>query len=299
MNIRYFVFALFIIFFIGCAINEANKTDRDSLSPEIRELNAYRIEASLRCSGNSYRSALGRGTTGKLAGTADISEKLLKKGYGTGSLEIGFTLQEKSELAVLLGNLTNEQVENFLQSYQSCMKDEMDAYYQVRALPKLKKPTFSEQIENVSFSLGERGISIDYTKKALKEQKEPYNFGEYKPVKLYMKNGNLFADVKIFGGSGLPPIEIKQNELINKPHDWDFNSNDKALEIVDKNKTPIYQFYYKTPSHIVVNGIFPFPGGLILANENGVLLNPSLPTTFTLKRIFKYPSWKYPGEYEE
>jgi len=48
-----------------------------------------------------------------------------------------------------------------------------------------------------------------------------------------------------------------------------------------------------------MNGIFPFPGGLILANENGATINPILPTNFSLKRIFKYPSWKYPGEYEK
>ena len=71
------------------------------------------------------------------------------------------------------------------------------------------------------------------------------------------------------------------------------------MEIVNQNKIPIYQFFYKTLSHIVMNGIFPYPGGFILANENGAIQNPTLPTTFKLKRIFKYPSWKYPGEYEE
>lgn len=166
--------------------------------------------------------------------------------------------------------------------------------------PKLQKPTFSEQIEKVSFSLGERGISVGYKRDSLKNSlKEPFNFADFKPVKIYIKNDNLFADVKIFGGSRMPPIEIRQNELINKPTEWDFNSNDKALEIVNEKKVPIYQFFYKTPSHIVVNGIFPFPGGLILANENGATLNPILPTTFKLERIFKYPSWKYPGQYEK
>lgn len=168
----------------------------------------------------------------------------------------------------------------------------------IKSNPELKKPTFSEDIEKFSFSLGERGISVGYSKDALKDPKEPYKFGEYKPVKLYIKNGNLFADVKIYGGSNLPPVEIVQNELKNKPYDWDFNSNDKALEVVDKSQTPIYQFFYKTPSHIVVNGIFPFPGGIILANNEGAVINPFLPATFKLKRIFKYPSWQYPGEYE-
>jgi hypothetical protein len=62
---------------------------------------------------------------------------------------------------------------------------------------------------------------------------------------------------------------------------------------------PIYQFYYKTPTHIVVNGVFPYPGGLILAGPEGMVLNPFLPVSFQLKPMFKYPSWKYPGVYAE
>jgi len=164
---------------------------------------------------------------------------------------------------------------------------------------KLEEPRFSETIESFSFSLGERGITAGYSKEALeKKHMQPFNFADHSPVELYIEDDNLYADVKIYGGSGLPSIEIKQNKLSNKPHDWDFNSNKKAMEIVDKNQNPIYQFFYKSPSHIVVNGVFPFPGGLILANDEGALINPSFPTTFKLKRIFKYPSWKYPGEYE-
>lgn len=167
--------------------------------------------------------------------------------------------------------------------------------------PKLKEPRFGETIQNFIFSLGERGISAGYKKEVLEKEhmKNLFVFGNYHPVELYIEGDQLYADVKIYGGSGLPPIEIKKNKLSNIPPYWDFNSNETALEIVDNKQTPIYQFFYKTPSHIVMNGIFPFPGGLILANENGATINPILPTTFSLKRIFKYPSWKYPGEYEK
>lgn len=171
----------------------------------------------------------------------------------------------------------------------------------VKSKPELKEPMFSEDVEDFTFSLGERGISIGYSKKALEKKhiNTGFVFNNYRPVELYIENGQLYADVKIYGGSGFPPIEIKKNKLSNKPKDWDFNSNEKAMEIVNENGVPIYQFFYKKPSHIVMNGIFPYPGGLILANENGAVGNPLLPTTFKLKRIFKYPSWKYPGEYEK
>jgi len=142
---------------------------------------------------------------------------------------------------------------------------------------KLEQPTFSEEVESFVFSLGEGGMSAGYKISELKKTpKEPYNFSGYKPVRLYVADGRLYADVTIYGGSGLPPITIKHNQLSNKPGNWDFNSNKKALEVVNENNVPIYQFFYKTPSHIVINGIFPFPGGLILANESGAVMNPIL-----------------------
>lgn len=163
---------------------------------------------------------------------------------------------------------------------------------------RLAKPRFSEKIETFEFSLGERGISVGYSVEALRKQPAyPYNFNDFKPVKLYVDEGVLYADVTVFGGSGIPPIKIEHHELSGKPSDWDFNSNEKALEIVNENQIPIYQFYYKTPSHIVVNGLFPFPGGFIVAGPDGAVLNPTVPVQFRLRPIFKYPSWKHPGEY--
>lgn len=166
----------------------------------------------------------------------------------------------------------------------------------------LKEPTFSEEIESFSFSLGEHGITVSYTKDELKKEhiNRAFNFGGYRPVELYIENNQLYADVKIYGGRGFPPIQIKKNKLSNKPDDWNFNSNEKAIEIVTDEKIPIYQFFYKSPSHIVMNGIFPYPGGFIIANENGAIQMKDLSNklvVFKLKPIFKYPSWKYPGEY--
>jgi tetratricopeptide (TPR) repeat protein len=170
----------------------------------------------------------------------------------------------------------------------------------IKSEPVLKEPMFSEDVDNFFFSLGERGLTGG-CKKEILEKKHMSNlfvFDNYRPVELYIEKGTLYADVNIYGGQGLPPIKIKKNKLSNKPDDWDFNSNDKAFEIVDNKQNPIYQFFYKSPSHIVINGIFPAPGGYILANENGASGSPDLPDKFNLKRIFKYPSWKYPGEYE-
>lgn len=165
--------------------------------------------------------------------------------------------------------------------------------------PQLKLPRFSEKVDKVTFSLGEHGISSGYAVTDLeKTPREPFYLNGFKPVKIYVRNGMPYADVKIYGGSGFPPIEIINNQLLNKPPSWDFNSNENALEVVNENYTPIYQFYYKSPSHIVVTGAFPYPGGLLLASKS-VIFNPTVPIDFKLDRIFKYPSWKYPGIYDD
>ena len=88
-------------------------------------------------------------------------------------------------------------------------------------------------------------------------------------------------------------------QLSNLPSNWDHNSNERGFEVIDEKGRPVFQYYYKSPYHIVFNGIFPFPGGLMLANENGTVINPRLPATFTLKRIFRYPSWEYPGKIDD
>lgn len=161
-----------------------------------------------------------------------------------------------------------------------------------------KEPTFREEHETLNFSLG-GGITCGYTKEQLKKcPNSPFNFGGHLPVQVYVEDGKLYADVEVFSESGLPPIKITKNVLSGLPHNWDSNKNENALEVVNEAGAPIYQLIYKRDGHIIVNGVFPFPGGLVLADEQHMVMNPSLPVKLELKRIFKYPSWKYPAEYE-
>jgi hypothetical protein len=204
---------------------------------------------------------------------------------------------KEAEKANLLKDYRNQVMKTLAQKTKPASQQKRTI---VKDQPELQLPTFTEKVDKVSFSLGERGFTMGYRIEDLeKKPSEPFNLNNFSPLKVYVKKGMPYADVKVYGGSGLPPIEIKNNQLLNKPPAWDFNSNEKALEIVNENYLPVYQFFYKSPSHIVVNGAFPFPGGLILASENGAVVNPTLPTTFKLRRIFKYPSWKYPGKFDE
>jgi len=151
-----------------------------------------------------------------------------------------------------------------------------------------EQPTFSEDTQKVEVSLGV--MSAGYKRSGLeKGPKEPFNFVDFKPVKIYIEDGKLYADVTIYAGSVLPPIRIERNVVSGKPVNWDMNYSSTALEIVNQEHKPIYQFIYKSPSEIVINGIFPFPGGILLATEQGNVVNPIGTTMFRLKRIFKYP----------
>jgi len=161
-----------------------------------------------------------------------------------------------------------------------------------------KEPMFREKHDYLSFSLG-GGATCRYSNEQLRKQANyPFDLGGHIPIKVYVEGKKLYADVEIFGGSGLPPIKIRRNVLSDLPHNWDSNKSENALEIVDENRVPAYQLIYKRDDHIILNGIFPFPGGLVLADNKEMVVNPCLPVKLELKRIFKYPSWKYPAVYE-
>ncbi len=161
-----------------------------------------------------------------------------------------------------------------------------------------KEPTFKDKHDFVIFSLG-GGATCRYSSEQLSKQPNyPFDLGGHVPIKVYMEGKILYADVEVFGEAGLPPIKIKKNVLFDLPHNWDSNKSESALEVVDENSVPVYQLIYKRDGHIILNGIFPFPGGLVLADDKEMVVNPRLPANLVLRRIFKYPSWKYPAVYE-
>jgi len=156
---------------------------------------------------------------------------------------------------------------------------------------------FTELPEKITITFGSNSVS--YKTDILRNKKAaPFSVADIK-IFAFIENNTLYADSEIFGGKNQQPIYINKNTLSLLPNGWDFNSTNKALEIVNENKIPMYQLIYKTPNHIEINGVFVAKGGLILANSDGIQFNPPLPIPLKLNRIFKYPSFKYDGEYEE
>jgi hypothetical protein len=160
----------------------------------------------------------------------------------------------------------------------------------------LEQPTFRERPEIVTISIG--GVTSGYLYDHLISQAgTPMSVAGFEPVRLHVKDGKMYADVLVADGKS--PIEIKDNEFVVRPPDWDKNSNQNALEVVDRNNKPVFQLIYKSPTAIQINGIFSANGMTIFMSEDTISTTPEGIAKLSLKPIFKYPSWKYPGQYAE
>jgi len=166
--------------------------------------------------------------------------------------------------------------------------------------PKLEG--FREKVEEVSFSFGSGMTDTETVDRLRREVYRPFNFNGFHPVRLHMKKDVFLFGFTIWGGKGKPPVEVKDNEFTVRGLGYDRNSSANALEIINADGIPLFQMIRKTPTDVVVNGVFPIPsGGLILAGPEGLLTGagPDQLADFHLPPIFKYPSWRYPGEYAD
>lgn len=110
------------------------------------------------------------------------------------------------------------------------------------------------------------------------------NLGGYHPIVLYVENGVLYADVTIWDAQGRRLVTIRRNKVRGLPPNWDFNVNANAVEVVDSDLAPVFQMIRKRRNVVQIAGLFAAPNGSALDVR---------PT----QRIFKYPSWAYPGQY--
>ncbi|HZE64307.1 MAG TPA: hypothetical protein VE056_10520 [Pyrinomonadaceae bacterium] len=145
--------------------------------------------------------------------------------------------------------------------------------------PILKHPTFQQTPERFSVSAG--GNTTMATKVALEGTpiEVTPEINKLKPVLMYVRNGTLFVDVTFYRPELPYPFEIKNNNYDVIPPDCELNSNEVALEIVDRNKVPILQIIYETPTHIVVNGLFGLPpngSSSLVVDQKGIRLSSEL-----------------------
>jgi len=119
-----------------------------------------------------------------------------------------------------------------------------------------------------------------------------------------MSGETLLVNAKIgAGGQFGPIIEIRNNAFAVRNPNFDSNSNERALEVVTSDGLPVFQLIQKSPTQVVINGIFPVDNGrrMTIAGPDGVkqFATDADLANFHLKPIFKYPAWKHPGEYAD
>jgi len=167
-------------------------------------------------------------------------------------------------------------------------------------------PTFVDANQQITLILGgatteKTGGNLAYSltwKDLMGASVMPFYVNREKiPFEIYVKDNRLFVNVSIY---------IKENEtmqlegytLINRPTNWDFNTNGTSLEVVNEKGIPVFQFIYRSPFEILVNGIFPLESGngVIVASPAGTYLGGEYLMSYNAIPIFKYPSSKYPNE---
>ena len=120
----------------------------------------------------------------------------------------------------------------------------------------------------------------------------------FNTVALHLKNDRPIADVKLWGdGEGHYDMEVIQNNFVVQPKGWDFNFNDDGFEVVDADRRPILQIYYKSENEIIIAGVFRGPFDMIYVSETGIQtrhIGAGGPPP--LKRMFRYPSEQYKGK---
>ena len=68
---------------------------------------------------------------------------------------------------------------------------------------------------------------------------------------------------------------------------------------IDAYLVPFFQLIYDGLTRRRINAVFPTPGGVVLVSEAYILSHPLPEGKAMLKRILKYPSWKYAGEHQQ
>lgn len=166
--------------------------------------------------------------------------------------------------------------------------------------PTLETPIFTEDVKECFFDFGGNTatISIDVLER---QPKQFLSVNGISPV-MYVKNHKFYVDVTVSNPDKLLPVQIKEGNLTVTPQNWDTNSNTNAFEVVDENLNVVFQIIYSKPSKISLFGVFPDPqiqGQLIFVSDKGIKTDFSKPKDFSITRHFKYPSWKYPGRFDD
>jgi hypothetical protein len=164
---------------------------------------------------------------------------------------------------------------------------------------------FYELPESFVVSFGNMGMEITMSDLKKWGQMIPVKTGGAVPMIIKPgQNGDVLFSFTAWAG-GLIRIENNKVQISNAFVDRNFSKN--ALEIIDKQGEPVFQMIRENASHITIYGIFTVPLAdpttgrrrvWCLDDEHPLDMGTTeCPADFKLTPIFRYPYWKYPGEY--
>ena len=151
---------------------------------------------------------------------------------------------------------------------------------------------FTESISDTVTVLLDNGANIHFEvhlqSTSIQKQKSNglLNLDGERPLTVYIQDGTFYVDASITDGSGHKAIQIERNKLEVNPSGWDRNFSANAVEVVDSSQRPVFQMIRKRANLIQISGLF--------ISSKGSVFDARPP-----KALFKYPAWKYPGEYAE
>jgi hypothetical protein len=156
--------------------------------------------------------------------------------------------------------------------------------------PQVKKG-FHENATAYHFIFGENGLSVSTTLERLKLGAQPF---VGLPITVFAndKDDKVHYRIELWNG-----VIVTDDEFTLKEPFWDRNYDETALEVVDEKQLPVLQVFWKTPTTLVVNGIFQFQSGqIVIADDKG---SRPFKQGDRLKPLFKYPSRRFPGKYAD
>lgn len=131
----------------------------------------------------------------------------------------------------------------------------------------------------------------------------PYQVFSFGANNLRMKvvDGLLSVDAELLWRFDAPLICVTNGDVLNMPIDWDMNSDESAMEIVNEHRSAILQLVHRDTNCVFVRGVFWESSGAILCTDRGmerISPRPGQTTgaiTNPLTPIFRYPSYRFPG----
>ncbi|MDP2217316.1 MAG: hypothetical protein Q8J68_08530 [Methanolobus sp.] len=115
------------------------------------------------------------------------------------------------------------------------------------------------------------------------------------PLNVRIDNGYLKVSTIIRDAEGDIIAVINDNNWQVTSRSLDKNFDQAAFEVIDSKNNVVFQVY-TVNNEAYVNGVFPREDGyFVVANETGCRLGTANPNEIYIQKIFKYPSFAYPG----